>query len=390
MERSRLSTMARASVGGSGPDLEGFSANDVKALVHEFEVYQIELEAQNEELRETRLALQQASDRYQDLYDFAPVGYLTLSRAGEILESNLTGCTLLGVNRSDLIGRFFSEFLTWEGGDELYLHLGRVLETRERQSIDLPMSSAGERHLRLESAAAGYQNGSTVCRTAVTDITERKQTDEKLREAKDAAEEASRVKSEFLANMSHEIRTPMTVFMSSIEHLLMIDHHPERRKLLGMANQSAERLRTLIDDILDFSRIEARKVELEEEAFNLRACVRDAVNMFTLLAKEKNLRLEYGLAMEIPERIVGDPGRLGQVLINLIGNAVKFTPTGEINVRVQPRGDFLEFSIADSGIGFPEEKVHLLFESFSQADSSFTRIYGGPGWAWRSPRVWLN
>jgi signal transduction histidine kinase/ActR/RegA family two-component response regulator len=283
------------------------------------------------------------------------------------------------VERSDLIGRFFSEFLTREGGDELYLHLGRVLETRERQSIDLPISPAGDRHLRLESAAAADQNGGAVCRTAVTDITERKQTDEKLREAMAAAEEASRVKSEFLANMSHEIRTPMTVFMAAIEHLLLIDRHPERRNFLEMANQSAERLRILVDDILDFSRIEARKVELEEEAFDLRACVREAVNMFTLLAKEKNLRLDYGLAPEIPERIVGDPGRLGQVLINLIDNAVKFTPAGEINVRVQPRGDFLEFSITDTGIGIPEEKRDLLFQSFSQADSSFTRPYGGTG-----------
>ena len=127
---------------------------------------------------------------------------------------------------------------------------------------------------------------------AATDITARKQAEEKLREAKNAAEEASRAKSEFLANMSHEIRTPMTVFMAAIEHLLQIDRNPERRHLLGMADASAKRLRALIDDILDFSRIEARKVEIEEEPFDLRACVREAVDMFTLPAREKNLTLQ--------------------------------------------------------------------------------------------------
>jgi PAS domain S-box-containing protein len=211
------------------------------------------------------------------------------------------------------------------------------------------------------------------------DITDRKEAEKALQETKAAAEEASRAKSEFLANMSHEIRTPMTVFMAAIEHLLQIDRNPDRRHLLEMADQSAGRLRALIDDILDFSRIEARKIDLEEEPFDLGACVREAVNMFALQAKNKNVRLECEMAPEIPETIVGDSDRLSQVLINLIGNAVKFTHEGEVRVSVQPRGDFVEFAVADTGIGIPEEKRELLFESFTQADSSFTRKFGGTG-----------
>ncbi len=213
----------------------------------------------------------------------------------------------------------------------------------------------------------------------IENITERKRAEEDLKEAVTAAEQASRIKSEFLANMSHEIRTPMTVFMAAIEHLLQIDRSPERRHLLGMAEQSAKRLRSLIDDILDFSRIEARKVELEEEPFDLRACVGEAIDMFTLAARKQNLRLETEVSTAVPDLVIGDPNRLGQVLTNLIGNAVKFTPDGEVRVRVHPRGNFLEFSVADTGIGILEEKCHLLFESFTQLDSSFTRRFGGTG-----------
>jgi PAS domain S-box-containing protein len=212
-----------------------------------------------------------------------------------------------------------------------------------------------------------------------TDISERKRAEEEAHAAKAAAEAASRAKSEFLANMSHEIRTPMTVFMAAIEHLLQIDRSPERRHLLGMAEQSAQRLRSLIDDILDLSRIEAHKVVIEEQPFDLREIVSAAVDLFILPARKKNLRLETDIDPDTPEMVAGDPEKIGQVLINLIGNAVKFTHQGEVRVCVQPRGEFLEFAVADTGIGIPEEKHHLLFQNFSQVDSSFTRQFGGTG-----------
>ncbi len=211
------------------------------------------------------------------------------------------------------------------------------------------------------------------------DITERKQSREALKEAKEAAEDANRAKSEFLANMSHEIRTPMTVFMVALEHLMQIDKDPEHLLLLEMADNSAERLRALIDDILDFSRIEARRVTLEEKPFDVLACLREAVEMFALAAREKNLRLETAVAGEVPHIVVGDSARLGQVLTNLVGNAVKFTHQGEISITVRPRGDFLEFAVSDTGIGIPEDKLEWIFETFSQADGSLTRRYGGTG-----------
>ncbi len=212
-----------------------------------------------------------------------------------------------------------------------------------------------------------------------SDINERKEAEAAIREAKVAAEEANRAKSEFLANMSHEIRTPMTIFMAAIEHLLQIDRNPERRNLLEMADQSAQRLRALIDDILDFSRIEAGKVEIAATPFELRAFLRQAVEIFSLPAKEKSLRLDMEVAAKVPSTVVGDTDRLWQLLINLIGNAVKFTHEGEIRISVRRQGNFLEFSVMDTGIGIEEDKLELLFQSFSQGDTSFTRQYGGTG-----------
>jgi PAS domain S-box-containing protein len=212
-----------------------------------------------------------------------------------------------------------------------------------------------------------------------TDISEQKAVEEVLNTAREAAEDANRAKSEFLANMSHEIRTPMTVFMAVIEHLLQVDKNAERRHLLEMADVSAKRLRSVLDDMLDFSRIEAQGLELDEVVFDLRACLHEAISLFALPAREKNLLLETEIAPDVPEKVVGDPNRLGQVVVNLIGNALKFTHQGKIRVSAQTRGDFLEIAIADTGIGIPQEKHDRLFQRFSQLDSSLTRRYGGSG-----------
>jgi signal transduction histidine kinase/ActR/RegA family two-component response regulator len=200
-----------------------------------------------------------------------------------------------------------------------------------------------------------------------------------LAESREAAENASRAKSEFLANMSHEIRTPMTVFLGALEHLLLIDHSPERRHLLEMADESGKRLHALIENILDVSRIEARRIVLVEEPFDPRACLQEVMESFHPPPGGKHLRFVTDVAPDVPQIILGDSSRLGQVLTHLVGNAVKFTPEGVIRVSLCLRGDLLEFSVADSGIGIPEGKRDLVFRRFSQVDSSFGRQYGGSG-----------
>ncbi|MEZ4598496.1 MAG: GAF domain-containing protein [Syntrophotaleaceae bacterium] len=212
-----------------------------------------------------------------------------------------------------------------------------------------------------------------------SDITERKKAEADIVEARKAAEEANQAKSAFLANMSHEIRTPMTVFLVALENLLQLERDPQHCRLLELADKSAKRLDALIDDILDFSRIEAGKIELADEPFDVRETVREVFDMFDLQAEKKNLRLITEVAEPVPRQIFGDRGKLGQILTNLIGNALKFTHEGEIRVKVGLREQSLEFSIADTGIGIPKDKCETIFESFTQADSSLTRQYGGTG-----------
>jgi PAS domain S-box-containing protein len=488
------------------------TGDETLKLLHELQVHQIELEMQNAELRQARDEVDRALEQCSDLFDFAPVGYLNLDRNGTIHIVNLTCASLLGIERSRLIGRRFDHIVAAADRPAFAAFFEKVIKSSAREACEVSLLKKDKSPLfvRIEAmtAASGQQ-----CRITLIDISERKRAEEellkveeaaalalhKVEEAaeealrqveaadgslflgneatatarrklgnaaelarqnleeaasvarrgdkrlsemsqleklsaemallkvkkaadvallrvemaadvalskveanakalqkvqwaadlllgeKEAAEAASRTKSQFLANMSHELRTPMTGVLGMLDLVLVGNLEAEQREFIETAQTSARSLVRILNDILDLTKIEAGKLSLEAKPFSVRKCLETTHNILLPSARTKGLDLDFAVADEVPEILVGDQTRLIQILTNLASNAVKFTEKGKVELQVTAGGRATDgklditFTVTDTGIGIPADKKHLLFRVFSQVDDSHSRSYGGTG-----------
>ncbi len=294
-------------------------------------------------------------------------------------------------NSNDVIGLTDADIFTPEHAEAARRDELKIMQTGqpmiscvERETWpDRPDTWCSSTKVALQDAAGNIIGTFGISR----DITDLKQTEEELARARDDANRANRAKSDFLANMSHEIRTPMNAIIGMSELLSRTSLNRDQRDFLELVRGAADSLLRLLNDILDLSKIEASKLELEQIPFSIRECLGKTGQTLSLRAAERGLELACRVAPDIPDRLIGDPGRLRQVLINLIGNAIKFTERGEVYVNVVrdpqlPAEDhtlWLQFSVRDTGIGIPADKQASVLEAFTQADSSTTRKYGGTG-----------
>jgi PAS domain S-box-containing protein len=363
---------------------------DCQELKHELDVHQLELEMQNEELRHAILMLEEERNRYANLYDFAPVGYLTLTLNGLISEINLTAAYLLGMDRKKLLNLNFAKFVAPRDSDWWYLFSIDTMKHTERRNTELTLKCNNNTtsYFQVDCQPITSPDKSPMLRMSLTDISEHKRIEDELKQnvktlnklvgelsiAKNCTEKANVAniaKSTFIATMSHELRTPLNAILGFSE-LMGLDESAtaKQKETLCIINRSGQHLLSMINDVLDISKIEAGRLEVDIQPFNLVTFLNDIGVMINVRAATKQLDFRLELASDIAQFIKTDSGKLRQVLINLLGNAIKFTAKGSVVLCActTPSTDKIQLfiDVIDSGVGIPADKLADLFQPFVQ------------------------
>lgn len=331
--------------------------------------------------------LRKSEEKYRAILDGIEEGYYEVDLRGNFTFINQALCRLFQYEPEEVIGSSYKKFVSPVSAKKIFEVFHRVYlsgnpdkgsdwEVIRKDGVPIPIEGSVSLIKNSQGNPIGF-------RGILRDITQRTQA-ESYRQAMIRAEAQMKAKSEFLAHMSHEIRTPINGIIGMTEIALESGLTPEQYEVITTIYREAEHLLSLINDILDLSKLESSRIELERIPFDLRVLLEDVARCFALRAQRKGLELILHLSPDTPTSLVGDPGRLRQILTNLVGNAVKFTDCGEILIKVEPvdvgeQTTWVRFVVKDTGMGIPEEKQGIIFESFTQADLSTTRTHGGTG-----------
>ena len=368
---------------------------DARYIIHELQINQIELELQNDELKSANTKAQYLSDKYTDLYNFAPSGYFTLNKNGKILEANLSGAALLRIDGNCLINNRFQAFVDPDYIGLFDAFVNCIIKTDKKQVCEIQLFSndAVPVFVRIEGTVVhAKEGGAKQILISVMDITEHKQ----IKEYKESAEkslqllnetlENDKLKTEFFANISHELRTPLNVILSTLQLIdllkrknLGVESKLNLDKHIGVIKQNCFRLLRLINNLIDVTRIDSGFYGVNLRNYDIIMLIRDITLSVAQFIESRGISLQ--ISSNVESKILAcDPDKIERVVLNLLSNAIKFTKQGgNISVNISDNTDNIVISIKDTGIGIPEDKLEEIFFRFKQIDKSLTREYEGSG-----------
>lgn len=346
--------------------------------------YYVAVKSDITDARKAEEALRDSEYRVKTILASMEQGFWMVDNNWQIIQVNLALCDMLGVSEKELVGKTIYNFLDYEYQKQIKAHINSW-NPHSRSSFEMALLRPDRSLMPClisPTPLFDQQNRQIGTFAMITDFTKRKEMERQIIEARDKAENASRVKSEFLSNMSHELKTPMHSILGFLELTLDDDQISlTQRNRISIAHSAATSLLSLLNDILDLSKIEQKQLLIEVTPFEIRKLIKEKLRPLAKKAQEKGLDLHYEVAPDLAKRYLGDPIRIGQILDNLVINAIKFTQNGTIRIKVEKydREDTILFSISDTGIGIPHKHIDAVFEPFSQADTSATRSFGGTG-----------